>query len=970
MSTPHRRHFLDRRQEHQECPPCFNCQLPTDSCTNGGSCDLSGACHCLAGWSGLDCAEPLCGSLYAPDRPKRQGDQCACDDGWGGVNCNVCQNDQSCVSTKGTNATCIKSAIGLKSMHAWCDTTNIPWIDNTHVSLQCDWETHECIFQFWKDLEEQFYCALSECSQTTSGDLDVHGKCAKAKCGCMKDAFMCGKEVDMSQLVANVKGPSEWFCKDGRDCWYNEYSILVKVFPDNIMLSCDVGECANEQDFLDVKPIDRIFSRVTESIILSVILIACLAIYIATRITAKRQQQTYGSRIQLTEEGDDDTTIAEEISSGARKEILLTFEDVNYTVGGKRILTDLHGYVEPAQMLAIMGPSGAGKSSLLDILSRKHKRGIASGNILINGMVPNRQQFKQISGFVDQDDTLMGTLTVRETLMYSAMLRLPRNMSIRQKQKRVEDVIQELGLEAIADSMIGSPGQRGISGGEKRRVSIGKELVTSPSLLFLDEPTSGLDAYNAGVVMECLRKLTKQGLRTVVVTIHQPRSNIFKMFDSLLLLSGGNTVYFGPANQTSQYFRDIGFPVPKDYNVADYLIDLTMKRPDDADAENIEDDPSPPSRASSIASTQLLDELRPSIDESRQFISDAVREMNSSERNDASEFTQLRESNHSYHLIQSFKTSAYANIVQARIRQISSGNVQYTVLVDSQIASYSPLSMVRFLHELSLLSSRTFINMYRNPFLFFAHFVCSIVLGVLLGSLFWQVDVDLSGVQNRLGVLFFMCALLGFASTSALDMFSRERVLFMRERENGYYNPASYFCAKVLFDVVPLRVLPPLAMGAVSYYMIGLNPALAVFGRFLLVLVLFNLAAAGLCLCFATALKSVAVANLLTSLVMLFSMLFGGFLLNKDHIPWFLNWLKYLSFFNYGYEALIVNELKDITLRDKSIADIQIPGPIILARFGFNGQAFWIDVVRLCLFICITFIVAFVFLKYFVKERR
>lgn len=155
------------------------------------------------------------------------------------------------------------------------------------------------------------------------------------------------------------------------------------------------------------------------------------------------------------------------------------------------------------------------------------------------------------------------------------------------------------------------------------------------------------------------------------------------------------------------------------------------------------------------------------------------------------------------------------------------------------------------------------------------------MLAILLGSLFWQVDVDLSGVQNRLGVLFFMCALLGFAATSALDMFNKERILFMRERENGYYGPGAYFVAKVLFDIVPLRVLPPLVMGSISYYMIGLNSALPIFGKFLLVLVLFNLAAAGLCLCFATAFKNLSAANLLANLVILFSMLFGGFLLNK-----------------------------------------------------------------------------------------
>ncbi|KAI8369430.1 uncharacterized protein BYT42DRAFT_110213 [Radiomyces spectabilis] len=806
----------------------------------------------------------------------------------------------------------------------------------------------------------------------------------------MKDAFMCGKEVDMSELVANVKGPSEWYCKDGKDCWYNEYSTLVSVFPDNIALACDVGECANEQDFLDAQPIERQFSRYTESMIVSAILMVCLIIFVVTKVTVKRQRRLYGSQLQLSESDDEQELAAASIRAD-HKQVFLTFDDVCYSVAGRDILSGLSGYVEPGQMLAIMGPSGAGKSSLLDILSRKHKRGVTSGRIQINGHVPDRRQFKRMTGFVDQDDTLMGTLTVRETLMYAAMLRLPRSMNVKQKQKRVADVMNELGIESIADSMIGVPGQRGISGGEKRRVSIGKELVTNPSLLFLDEPTSGLDAYNAGIVMACLQRLAKQGQRTVVVTIHQPRSNIFKMFDSLLLLAAGQMVYFGAVNDTPRYFRDIGFPVPEGYNVADYLIDLTMKKPEETNQpqESLDDDDE---------GEQRLNDLSTEAEESSQLIYDAWRSVG--DRTNTGDFDLLSESNHTHQLFESYKSSALARVVKTRIRQATADPHPYSVRVGASSDTPHALSMVQFLHETSLLSSRTFINLYRNPFLFFAHFACSIALGVLLGSLFWQVEMDLSGIQNRLGVLFFMCALLGFASTSALDMFSKERVLYMRERENGYYAPSSYFVAKILFDIIPLRVLPPLVMGSVAYYMIGLNPALYVFGKFLLVLVLFNLAAAGLCLCFATAFKSISAANLLANLVILFSMLFGGFLLNKgrlmterepdrdvgrttdslvlcfdpvsfiDHIPSFLSWLQYLSFFNYGYEALIVNELKDITLRDKSIADIQIPGPIILARFGFNGQAFWRDVIRLCIFIGITMTVAFAFLKYLVKERR
>lgn len=251
--------------------------------------------------------------------------------------------------------------------------------------------------------------------------------------------------------------------------------------------------------------------------IIGAIFIACILLFAITKVTASRQKKMFGTRIELEDDDDDQ----DDLLNANNTEVALTFSDISYTVAGKAILQNISGYVEPGQICGVMGPSGAGKSSLLDILSRKHKRGITSGKIMINGMQPTRRQFKRLTGFVDQDDSLMGTLTVRETLTYAALMRLPRNMPLKAKQKRVEDVIQELGIAKIADSQIGIPGQRGISGGEKRRVSIGKELVTSPSLLFLDEPTSGLDAYNAGVVMECLKKLAHEGKRTIVVTIHQ-----------------------------------------------------------------------------------------------------------------------------------------------------------------------------------------------------------------------------------------------------------------------------------------------------------------------------------------------------------------------------------------------------------------------------------------------------------------
>jgi ABC-type multidrug transport system ATPase subunit len=249
----------------------------------------------------------------------------------------------------------------------------------------------------------------------------------------------------------------------------------------------------------------------------------------------------------------------------------LTFNDVGYSLGGRTILQDISGMVKPGQALAIIGGSGAGKSTFLDILAGKSKGGDLQGSILINGVKPDKKVYRRMVGYVDQEDTLLGTLTVRETLMYSAMLRLPKSMSLEAKKLRVQNIMSELSIDHIADRLIGVPGKRGISGGEKRRVSIAQELVTSPSILFLDEPTSGLDAYNALLVVKTIVGLAKNFNRTVILTIHQPRPMIFSMFEQLLVLASGKMIYSGSVTGCPSYFDSVGYSIPPLYNVADYL---------------------------------------------------------------------------------------------------------------------------------------------------------------------------------------------------------------------------------------------------------------------------------------------------------------------------------------------------------------------------------------------------------------
>ncbi|KAL1294494.1 hypothetical protein AAHE18_19G145300 [Arachis hypogaea] len=235
----------------------------------------------------------------------------------------------------------------------------------------------------------------------------------------------------------------------------------------------------------------------------------------------------------------------------------LTWKDLTVTVTlstageTQNVLEGLTGYAEPGTFTALMGPSGSGKSTLLDALSgRLAANAFLSGTVLLNGRKANLSF--GTAAYVTQDDNLIGTLTVRETISYSAQLRLPDKMSPSDKEALVESTIVAMGLQDCADTVIGNWHLRGISGGEKRRVSIALEILMRPRLLFLDEPTSGLDSASAFFVTQTLRALARDG-RTVIASIHQPSSEVFELFDQLYLLSGGKTVYFGHASAAYEF---------------------------------------------------------------------------------------------------------------------------------------------------------------------------------------------------------------------------------------------------------------------------------------------------------------------------------------------------------------------------------------------------------------------------------
>uniref|UniRef100_A0A4W3GVQ9 ATP-binding cassette, sub-family G (WHITE), member 2b n=1 Tax=Callorhinchus milii TaxID=7868 RepID=A0A4W3GVQ9_CALMI len=262
----------------------------------------------------------------------------------------------------------------------------------------------------------------------------------------------------------------------------------------------------------------------------------------------------------------------------------LTFSNISYAVNLKKtfsikkgeekwILQNVSGIMKPG-MNALLGPTGSGKTSLLDVLAhRKNPKGIKSGQVQLNGQFVDSSSH-QPSAYVVQDDILMGTLSVRENLEFSANLRLSKKeYNAEERQKKVNEVIQELGLQDCASTKIGTEFLRGISGGERKRCSIGMELITSPSLLFLDEPTTGLDANTANSIMHLLYMLSRNS-RTIIFSIHQPRYSIFRLFDSLTLMNKGQIIYQGPGAEALDYFTEIGFKCEPYNNPSDFFLDV------------------------------------------------------------------------------------------------------------------------------------------------------------------------------------------------------------------------------------------------------------------------------------------------------------------------------------------------------------------------------------------------------------
>ncbi|KAJ1961092.1 hypothetical protein GGI12_003436 [Dipsacomyces acuminosporus] len=291
-----------------------------------------------------------------------------------------------------------------------------------------------------------------------------------------------------------------------------------------------------------------------------------------------------------------DSTLA--ISVNGDNGPLLSWENITYSINAKdkddgrthmrTLLHGISGEIYPGEVIGLLGPSGAGKTTLLNVLAGRIEGGVLNGKVLFRGKRRVPGVFKRRVAYVEQEDVMFPMLTVEETIMFAARLRLTeKGYTQLQRVERVADVMHQLRLSHVKGSKIGDALNRGVSGGERKRVSIGVGLVTDPDIIVLDEPTSGLDSNSAEMVVELVRDVARSRGVAAVMTVHQPNANMLNCFDRILLLTQGRLVYFGSANQAIEYFESKGYPCPIRQNPADFFIDmmsLNNRSPEDLEA--------------------------------------------------------------------------------------------------------------------------------------------------------------------------------------------------------------------------------------------------------------------------------------------------------------------------------------------------------------------------------------------------
>ena len=521
-------------------------------------------------------------------------------------------------------------------------------------------------------------------------------------------------------------------------------------------------------------------------------------------------------------------------------------QDGTPSSSAKQILHSVSASMPAGTLTAIIGGSGSGKTTMLNTMAERMTSGRLSfaGTTTFNGM---KGVNSVRSAYVMQQDVLIPTLTVRETLRYSADLRLPPPTTEQERRKVVEEVILELGLKECADTRIGNHQHKGCSGGEKRRTSIGVQLLSNPSVLFLDEPTTGLDATSAFQLVRTLKNLAKKG-RTIITTIHQPRSEIWGMFDGLVILTRGSPVYSGKADDSIPWFKNVGMELPPFVNPAEFLIDIAA-----------------------------IDNRSPDL------------EATTSERVERLKLAWVDENERLYGTPDE--------------KNLSTSDPAATP-VPSRAPVHSP-----FVRQTRVLTSRAFVTTYRDPMGMAGSLAEAVLMGILTGWVFFGLSKDESGIRSRQGALYNAAALQGYLilmfETYRLTI---DVQVFDREHNENVVDVLPFLLSRRISRFIMEDFPVPLAYSTIFYWMAGFRAEASTFLIFFSIVFLNQYIAVTFASVCVAADRSFAVASLIGNLGYTVQSFACGFFIQANTMPVYVRWLKWTAYCFYAFGALCANE--------------------------------------------------------------
>ncbi|KAK8520248.1 hypothetical protein V6N12_004205 [Hibiscus sabdariffa] len=569
--------------------------------------------------------------------------------------------------------------------------------------------------------------------------------------------------------------------------------------------------------------------------------------------------------------------------------LTLTFQDVQYYIDTPsemrkrgysqrkmQLLSNVTGALRPGILTALMGTSGAGKTTLLDVLAGRKTIGCIHGEIKVGGYPKVQETFSRISGYCEQNDIHSPQITVQESLIFSASLRLASHIDSKTKAEFVEEVLEIIELNDVKDALVGIPGLSGLSTAQRKRLTMAVELVANPSIIFMDEPTSGLDARAAAIVMRAVKKVADTG-RTIICTIHQPSIDIFEAFDELILLkNGGSLIYFGPLGQHSckviEYFESIpGVPkIKHNCNPATWMLEVT----------------------SPFVEAEL-----------------------------GADFAEI------------YKNSALYENNKELVRRLSDPPH------DSRDLHFPTQFSQSCWGQFKSCLWKLHLSYWRSPSYNLTRLLQTVLLSLAMGLVFWNQGQKINNQQNLFSIFGSMYAaviFLGMNSSSSVQPFvATERVVMYRERFAGMYSSWAYAIAQVTIEV-PYLFIQALVFEMITYPMIGYYRSAYKVLWYLYAIFCTQLYFTFFGMLFVSLTPEVTIAGALLSVFHPLLSLFSGFLIPPLKIPKWWTWMYHVMPISWTLNCLLTSQYGDVNDEVMVFGESMTMASLLENYFGFR----------------------------------